>query len=113
MGDVGVELGPAVGVAGGPVLVQLVAALIAVTCPQVILAAALLAPVGELSAGHGHERTFGPFDDLEIADDEGIVKRDRAKGQETFVVVFHELDANFGDLHSCSPLICGNLEGQR
>src|SRR5947207_8097875 len=43
MGDVGMELGPAVGVAGGPVLVQLVAALIAVTRPQMILAAALLA----------------------------------------------------------------------
>ena len=40
VGDVGVELGPAVGVAGGPVLVELAAALVAEAGPQMVLAAA-------------------------------------------------------------------------
>src|SRR5919204_435285 len=96
---------PARGVAGGAVLVQLVAALVAVAGPQVVLVAALAAAVRQLAAGHGHERAFGAFDDLQVAHDEGVVERDRAEGEQALVVVFHELNANFGDDHSGSPLI--------
>src|SRR5438105_4696376 len=105
VGDVGVELGPAVGAAGGAVLVEPAAALVAVPGPQVVLAATAGAAVRQLAAGHGNERALGAFDDLEVADDEAIVKRDRAEGEEAFVVVFHELDPDFGDDHSCSPFL--------
>src|SRR5204862_2141243 len=98
-------LGPAIGVASGPILVELMATLIAVTGSQMVLGATLRAAIGELAAGHGHERSLAAFDDLQIANDEHVVKRDRAEGQQPFIVVFHELDANFGDLHSCSPLL--------
>ena len=44
-----------------------------------------------------------PFDDLQIADDEGVVERDRAECLEPLSRLFHELDANLGDIHGCSP----------
>src|SRR5262249_37414797 len=103
VGDVGVQLGPAVGVARGAVLVELVAALVAVAGAQVVLAAALPAAVRQLAAGHGHERPLGALDDLQVTHHEGVVERDRAEGLEALVVVFHELDPDFGDDHSCSP----------
>src|SRR5262249_17897444 len=111
MSNIGVQLDPAVGVAGGPVLIELATALIAVARPQMILAAATRAAVGELAAGHGHERAFCAFNGLEVAHDEGVVERDRAEGLEAlvFVVVLHELDSDFGDHHSGSPLFCGTL----
>src|SRR5262249_49440241 len=104
--DVGVQLGPAVGVARGPVLVELRAALVAEPRPQVVLAAAARAAVGQLAAGHGHERPLGALDDLQVADDEGVAEGDRAEGLEPLVLVpvFHELDADFGDNHGSSPL---------
>src|SRR5207247_9590014 len=71
MSDVGVELGPAVGAAGGTVFVEAAAALVAETGPQMVLAAALRAAIGQLAAGHGHERTLGAFDDLQVPDDKG------------------------------------------
>src|SRR5437899_10506243 len=105
MGDIGMELGPAVGVASGPILVELMAALIAVAGPQMVFAAALRAPVGEFAARHGHERPLAAFDVLQIANDEHFVKRDRAESQEPFVVGFHELDWDLGEFLSCSPFL--------
>src|SRR6516164_2385893 len=70
--DVGVELGPAVGAAGGAVLIEAATALIAVAGPQVVLAATAGAAVRQLAAGHGDKRTFRAFDDLEVADDDAI-----------------------------------------
>ena len=107
----GVELGSAVGGADGPILIQPAAALIAEAGPQMVLATALVAAIGQFSAWHGHKRTFGAFDDLQIAYHECIVERDRAKGLESFVVVFHELDPDFGDNHSCSPLCLWHMQG--
>src|SRR5262249_19526436 len=107
MSDVGVELGPAVGVAGGAVLVELAAALVTEAGAQVVLAAAAGAAVGQLAAGHGHERPLGALDDLQVADDEGVVVRARAEGLRPLVVVFHQFDADLGDDHSCSPFFCG------
>src|SRR5204863_4426804 len=104
VGDVRVQLGPAVGVTHRPVLVELVAATVAEPRPQVVLAAALAAPVGQLPARHGHERPLGALDDLQVAHDESIVERDRAEGLQPLVVLLDELDADFGDDHSGSPL---------
>src|SRR5262245_13000769 len=70
-----------------------------------VLAAALAAAVRQFAAGHGHERPLGALDDLQVANDEGVVERDRAEGLEALVVVVHELDPDFGDDHSCSPFL--------
>src|SRR5262249_4030926 len=109
------QLGPAIHVAGGPVLVEFAAALVAVASPQVVLAATLLAAVGQLAGRHGHERALGAFDDLQIAHDEGVVERDRAEGLQALVlaVVFHELNADFGDNHSGSPFFLWHSEPAR
>ena len=72
-----------------------------------ILAAALGTVGGQLAAGHGHERAGGAFDDLQVADHERIVERDRAERLEPFSRLLHELDANLGDFHGCSPCVCG------
>jgi len=42
-----------------------------------VLTAALGAVGGELAAGHGHKRPGGSLDDLQVADDEAVVQRDR------------------------------------
>ena len=66
-----------------------------------VLAAALRAVGGQLAAGHGHERPGRALDDLQIANDEGIVQRDRTERLEPFSRLLHELDANLGDFHGC------------
>src|SRR5262245_7335645 len=104
VGDVGVELGPAVVIAGGAVLVQVVAAAVAVAGAEVILGPAARAAVGELAAGHGHEQALGALDDFQVPDDEGVVEGDRAEGHQALVVLFDQLDADFGDDHSGPPL---------
>src|SRR5262249_23662517 len=76
VGDVGVELGAAIGVADGAVLVELVTARVAVTGTEVVLAAAGAAAIGELAARHGDEAALGSFDDLQVTHDQGIVERD-------------------------------------
>ena len=103
VGDVGVELGAAVGVADRAVLVEPAAALVAEAAPEVVLGPAVAASVGQLAGRHGDEEALGPLDDLEITDDEHVVERDAAERLQPLVaarVVFHELDANFGDFHS-------------
>ena len=69
-----------------------------------ILAAALVAMGRQLAARHGHNGTGGALDDLQVADHEAVVEGNRAKGLETFSRLFHELDANLGDLHRSNPL---------
>src|SRR6202012_5284022 len=106
MGDVGVQLGPALGAADGAVLVQPVAALIAEAGPQMVLEAAAAA-VGQLSARHRDEGALEAFDDLEIADDEHVVEGDGTKGLEAVSAagLIHELDANFRDVHRWTLLV--------
>src|SRR4029077_9267511 len=94
------------------VLVEFGPALVAEAGAQVVLRAALRAAVGQLAAGHRHERPLGALDDLQVADDEGIVERDRAEGLQALVVVLDELDANFRDLHSCSPFFLWQTQTQ-
>ncbi len=108
MGDIGVELGPAIGVADSAILVELVSALIAVTSSQMVLASALVTAVGQLTAGHGDEQSPVSFDDLEVANDETVVKGNGAECTQALIAVsvfFHELDADFGDLHGASPWV--------
>ena len=84
-----------------------------------ILASAMVASIGQLAAWHRHERTFRTLDDLQVANDICIVERHRAEGLQALVlvVIFHELDTDFGDDHVCSPMDCGtfksNFEPQR
>ncbi len=101
VGNVSMQLHAPVGIASSAILVELGAALIAEPCPQVVLAAARTAPIGELAARHGHEGTFGSLNDFQIADDESVIERHRAEGLQALVlaVVFHELDSDFGDDH--------------
>src|SRR5690606_37232324 len=47
-----------------------------------------------------HKRTTGTFDDLQIADHEAVIDGDRAEGLQSIVRVFHQLDANLGNLHA-------------
>ncbi len=109
MGGVGVELGAAIGIADGALLVELVSAVVAVAGSQMILAAALGAAVSQLAAGHGDEQSFVAFDDLEVTDDKLVVEGDGAECAQARIavsVLFHELDADFGDLHWCVSLGC-------
>src|SRR5262249_41570099 len=98
-----VQLGAALGVADRAVLVEAAAALVAEAAPQVVLRAAVRAAVGELPRRHRDEEALGALDDLQVADHEHVIEGDAAKGLQPLVagrVVFHELDADFGDLHS-------------
>src|SRR5262249_26914684 len=63
-------------------------------------------------AGHGYERALGALDNLQVADHEGVVERDRAEGLQPLVLVmiFHELDADFGDHHSWFSFILWHLK---
>ena len=72
-----------------------------------VLAAALRAMGRQLAAGHGHERAVGAFDDLQVADHEAVVERDRAERLESLARLLHELDANLGDFHGRSPYDAG------
>ena len=70
---------------------------------QVIFTAALRAMRGELTAGHGHERAVGAFDNLQVADNEAIVESNRTERLEALAAFFHQLDAHFSDFHGRSP----------
>ena len=56
--------------------------------------------VAELAAGHGHEQPARPVDDLEVANNEGVIDGNRAEGPQAVLGILHQLDANLGDLHS-------------
>jgi hypothetical protein len=103
MRDVGVELNAAIGITDRPIIALPSAALIAIVGPQVVLKAALGAVAGQLSAGHRHEWTVGPTNDLEVSNHECMIESDRTKRLQAVVGVFHQLDAYFGDFHSRSP----------
>ncbi len=103
MRDVGIQLGAAIGIAGGPVLIKALSALVAKAGPQVVFTPALRAAVGQLAVGHGDKQALRPVNNLQIMDDEFTVERDRAAGPKPFsVLFFHELDANLGDDHGNS-----------
>ena len=76
MGDIGIQLGAPFGVFDRPIIFQSRATLVAIGSAQVILTATLRTMRSELATGHGNKRTAGPFDNLEIAHHEAIIKGD-------------------------------------
>jgi hypothetical protein len=74
VGNVGMELGAALGITKGPILVQSLAALVAKAGPQVVFGTALAAAISQLTAGHCNETILGAFDNLEVANDKCIIE---------------------------------------
>lgn len=105
VGDVGVELEAAVAVAVAilvalvAVLVEARATLVAVAGAEVIFFTAAVAMVGELSRRHGKEEAVVAVDELDVADDEGVVEGQGAERLEPVVLVFAELNSDVRQLH--------------
>jgi hypothetical protein len=57
--------------------------------------------VAQLARRHREEESFRSFDQLHVADDEGVVEGERAKRLESADVISAaaEIDANFSELH--------------
>lgn len=102
MCDVGVELSAPVGIERHAVGRQGCPALVTVLRAQVIFRAATGAMARQLAARHRNERAIGSIDDLEIAHDEAVVERDRAKRLEPFALFVHQLDSHLSDFHATS-----------
>ncbi len=105
MGNIRVQLGPPLLVLDGLMLLQTPPTLRAVRRPKMVLGAAIGAVSGQLATGHRHKGAAGAFDDFQVTHDEAIVERNRAERLQSLAGLFHELDANLGDFHGCSP--CG------
>jgi hypothetical protein len=73
--------------------------MVAVIGTQVIFVVALRAMSRQFTTRHGNERTVSTIDDLQVADNEGSVDRDRAKRSQPIFRPFHQFDANFGNFH--------------
>src|SRR5689334_3492673 len=58
--------------------------------------------VHEFSAGHRQEWAVVAFDELNVADDESVIKCKGTEGLETVTRVSAEVDSNFGELHRCA-----------
>ena len=78
--SIGVAAVHAIGPWHMPVLVEARSAVVTETGAEVILLAAASAAVAELSAGHGEEEPIIPFDEFYVANDEGVIESQRAKG---------------------------------
>ena len=106
MGYVSMELGSAMIVTGSSVFLEAETALVAEAGPQMVLAPAAATTVGQLAAGHGDKESLEAFDDFQVSHHEHVVERHGTESEQSFVAAFlvvHELDADFGDLHSCPP----------
>jgi hypothetical protein len=78
-------------------------AIVAKGSSQMVFCATMLAMRCELAAGHRHEGSIRALNDFQVADDETIIERDRAKGLQPFATFLHQLNAYFSDFHGCSP----------
>lgn len=103
VGDVGIELGPAVGIEWHAILRQASPALVAILGTQVIFHSAPRAVGRQLAARHGDEGAVRAVDDFQIAHHEAVIKGDRAKRLEAFAGIFHEFDSHLGNIHGKSP----------
>jgi hypothetical protein len=99
VGDVGVELGSAIHIAGRSFFIEASATLIAIAGSQMILVATMRTAISQLSTGHGDKEAFGPFNDFEISNDKRVVEGDTAERMEPFVVLFDQFDSDFRDFH--------------
>ncbi len=79
--------------------------LVAVTASEVILVAAFSAARGHLSARHGDKWSVHSLNDLQIANDERMIYRDRTKSAKAIFRLFHQFDADLGYFHGvyCTP----------
>ncbi len=118
MSDVGVKLHPAVtpmNVSAGvvhaaraaavAVFVEPASAAVTEAGAEMILLRAARAMVAKLARRHGEEKPVGPLDQLDVADDEGVVEGERAEGLEPARVVAAQVDAHFGELHKNPELL--------
>ena len=80
-------------------LVEPRAALVAVAGAEVIFFTAAVAVVGELSGGHREEEAVVAVDELDVADDEGVVEGQGAERLEPVVLIFAELNSDVRQLH--------------
>ena len=74
MGDIGVKLRSSMVVEVDFFAVLTLAAVVAEAGSQMILGIAVAAVSGQLAAGHGHKRPGGSFNDLEVTNDEAVIK---------------------------------------
>ena len=106
MGYIGMKFGTAMIVARGAIFMEAETALVAEAGPQVVLATAAATTVCELAAGHGDKESLEAFDDFQVSHHEHVVESHGTESEQSFVAAFlvvHELDSDFGDLHSCPP----------
>ena len=80
-------------------VVQSGTATVAEAGAEVVFFAAALAMVGQFARGHGQKKTVVAFDQLDVADDEGVVKGQRAERLESTADIQTQIDANFGEFH--------------
>jgi hypothetical protein len=97
--NIGIQLGSPLLISNRSIVLQSQSARVAMGGPQVILAPAAGAMERQFAAWHRHKRSIGTFDNFQISDDETIIKCDGAKCPQSVVRIFHQLNANLGDLH--------------
>ena len=105
--DVRVEFRPPFGIFDRPIILQAQATLVAVGRAEVVLRSALGTVRRQFSARHRYKGTAGALDDLQITNNKAVIERDTAKSLEPFSRLFHEFDANLGNLHDRSPYVTG------
>lgn len=100
MGNVGMEFQPLLAVAAAillvPVLIEAMAAMIAVAGTKMVLFIAMGAMIGKLAGGHCQEQAIISVDQLHIPHDERVIESQRAEGLESAAALAAEIDANFG-----------------
>jgi hypothetical protein len=80
-------------------LSQANATVIAEGSPQVIFVTAAMTASRQFSAGHSHKRSGRTFYNFEISNNETMVDRNGAKSSKAILRIFHQLNANLGNLH--------------
>ena len=70
---------------------------------QVVLLAAPRAVVGELAARHRQEQPVVAVDELDVADDEGVVEGQRAERLEAALGLVAQINAYFCQMHTLCP----------
>jgi hypothetical protein len=89
-------------------LIEVTAAVVAEAGPKVIFLTASLAVIGQLARGHREEKSVVAFDQFDVSDDEGVVKRQRAECLEAIILVMAvaEFDPDVSQAHNNSPKKC-------
>jgi hypothetical protein len=99
VGDVGVQFHSAVLVLSGAIFGQLGSAVITKLGPKMIFSAAFAAMVAHFAGRHGDEKPSCALDDFDVADNEFIVERHRAKSLEPIILIGYKFNPDFADFH--------------